>query len=274
MPLALSYRADTSRLRALAKDFVAKARASDAQSLLRLRAWFPNTSPATTKLSEAQTTIAREYGFASWPALVAEVDRRALKRRERLQRKEQALGDIAALAEQWFTLAEAGDLDRLWRAMAVAALRIERARDLMLKSAERHARFIETLIAGLAHPKPRARFEYAHILDSFGDARSIEPLKRLMDDPVPKVRWMAMHALTCHACNPDTCPDDPQIIARIAHHAQFDESPVVRRQATFSLGLTRDRSLEPLLRGILANSPDERHRRAARDGLHEMMKGS
>lgn len=273
MLLQLPSRADANRLRSMAKDFLVAIRAGDDPQLDRLRTWFPDVSSGTAKLSQVQTTLAREHGFANWPSLIAEVERRTAKRRERIARKEQALGDITALAERWFSLAEAGDLDRLWREMAVPALRIERARDLMLKSPERHDNFIAVLIEGLTHRQPRARFEYAHILDTFGDSRSIEPLKRLMDDPVPKVRWMAMHALTCHACNPDTCPDDPAMIARIAHHAQHDESPAVRRQATFSLGLARDRTLEPVLRDILANSPDERHRRAARDGLHEMMKG-
>lgn len=81
---------------------------------------------------------------------------------------------------------------------------------------------------------------------------------------------MAMHALTCHACNPDTCPDDPALIARIAYHARSDESLTVRRQATISLGLTRNPAVEPILRDILASVGDEAHRRAARFGLGEL----
>ena len=270
MPLRLPSRADSSRLRGLAKALVADIRKGDETALLRLRVYFPDIARPTAKLSQAQTTLAREYGFASWPALIAEVERRAEKRRERISRKEQALGDIAALAEQWFALAEAGDLDRLWRAMGVAGFRTERTRELMLKSPARHERFIEVLIMGLGHPKPRARFEFAHILDTFGDARSIEPLKALMDDQVPKVRWMAMHALSCHACNPDTCPDDPALFARIAHHARHDENITVRRQATAALGLSRNRAMEPILREILASVEDEGHKRAARFGLHEL----
>jgi hypothetical protein len=83
---------------------------------------------------------------------------------------------------------------------------------------------------------------------------------------------MAMHALTCHACNPDTCPDDPEMFARIADAARNDESITVRRQATAALGLSRNRAMEPILREILASVEDEGHRRAARFGLHELFR--
>ena len=270
MPLKLPSRADTSRLRALAKILVADLRKADEGSLRRVRQWFPEVTPHAATLSQAQTALAREYGFSSWTSMITEVERRAEKRKERIARKERELGDTAALAEFWFSLAEAGDLDRLWQSFGVAASRIESARELMLKSPERHDRFLVVLVDGLSHAKPRARFEFAHLLDTFGDARCIEPLKKLMDDAVPRVRWMAMHALTCHACNPETCPHDPALVARIAHHARADESMAVRRHATIALGLSRNRAIEPVVRDILATVTDKRHRRAAQFALHEL----
>lgn len=163
MPFTLPSRADAERFRTLAKTLVADLRTGDQSALLRMRAWFPDVSRETAKLSQAQMTMAREYGFASWRAMIAEVERRAQKRRARLARKEAALGDISALAEQLFTLAEASDLDRLWQAFGIGAMRMERTRELMLRSPERHSRFIDVLVSGLSHQN---RGHALHLLTS------------------------------------------------------------------------------------------------------------
>jgi len=107
------------------------------------------------------------------------------------------------------------------------------------------------------------RFECAHALDQFGDARCVGPLAALMDVKVPRVRWMAMHALSCHACGEDTVSLDPAIAARIARAAMEDASPRVRRNAAVALGLAAAPASAPILRELLAREADPKLRRMA-----------
>jgi hypothetical protein len=69
----LPARADLTQLRHQAKDVLRAAGAGDADAATRLRA----VSERPT-LAAAQLVVAREYGFASWPALKAEVGRREI----------------------------------------------------------------------------------------------------------------------------------------------------------------------------------------------------
>src|SRR5262250_404645 len=68
---ALPGRPDLDQLRRQARELLRAAAAGDEQALGRIRA----VSQKQT-LSAAQLAIAREYGFASWPKLRAEVLRR------------------------------------------------------------------------------------------------------------------------------------------------------------------------------------------------------
>ena len=154
--------------------------------------------------------------------------------------------------------------------MGIGKHRSNAAREIMLRDRARYDRFVETIIAGLGHPNGRARFEYAHILDSFGDARCIAPLRVLMDDPVPRVRWMAMHALTCHDCNEATCPDDPKLIEEIVHHLHHDESIKVRRHAAIALGEAGGIGARATLEAVVAEAADPGLVRFARYALHEL----
>lgn len=268
MPFELPSRPNLERLRRMAKDLLKLVRSADGPSLRRMRVYFANATAASVQLAQVQTTLAREHEFASWPALVAAVELRNARLKAKAERAlTRWQAGAAELAALWFTLAEAGDLDTLWQKMGVGKRRSDAARAIMLKDRARYDRLVETIIAGLAHPNGRARFEYAHILDSFGDARSVEPLKALMNDPVPRVRWMAMHALTCHDCGDESCPDDPELIAEIARRAKTDPSPKVRQHATVALGLSGYRPIEPVVRDILATATDERIVRAAKFSL-------
>ncbi len=62
----------------LAKDLLAAARAGDAPALARIRAVRSDAAgpERPPKLADAQLTLAREAGFASWPKLVAELQDR------------------------------------------------------------------------------------------------------------------------------------------------------------------------------------------------------
>lgn len=67
----LPPRADLDHLRSQAKDRLRAARDGDANA----RAWLAEAGP-DLRLATAQLRLARDYGFASWPALMLEVARR------------------------------------------------------------------------------------------------------------------------------------------------------------------------------------------------------
>jgi hypothetical protein len=64
-------------LRQEAKDLLAAVRTASPEALDRLRATFPKLIDQTDfRLHDAQSVVAREYGFASWPDLKHEIERR------------------------------------------------------------------------------------------------------------------------------------------------------------------------------------------------------
>jgi uncharacterized protein len=69
----LPARADLTQLRHQAKDLLRAARGGDTDAAARLRAVSERPILAT-----AQLVVARKYGFSSWPALKAEVERREI----------------------------------------------------------------------------------------------------------------------------------------------------------------------------------------------------
>jgi hypothetical protein len=100
-PLAeLPARPNLLQLRHQAKDLLRGAKAGTEEALDRLRAVSDRPS-----LSAAQLAVAREYGFASWPRLKLEVDRRRLLNQRDLGRLKQLLAEDPSLAassmERW-----------------------------------------------------------------------------------------------------------------------------------------------------------------------------
>lgn len=206
------------------------------------------------RLTAAQSLLARDYGFASWPKLKAHV--------EALSANPPVRSDAEVLAERWFEIAEGGDASALGRALAVGKGRMQRARAVMQTSPRRYRRFLEFLVAGLKDFRSRIRFEMAHALDTFGDEACREPLEALFNDPVPRVRWMSMHALSCHACGQGLGEIGEPIMQRIADAARSDPSIQVRRHATVSLGLSGWPDGAAVAREILAATEDPGLRRA------------
>jgi ankyrin repeat protein len=96
----LHPRPDLDQLRHQAKDLLRAAKAGDETSLDTIRA----VSDRLT-LSSAQLAIARHYGFASWPKLTQEVDRRAILDDRDLARLDRLIKADPALAttpmEHW-----------------------------------------------------------------------------------------------------------------------------------------------------------------------------
>lgn len=59
------------------------------------------------------------------------------------------------------------------------------------------------LVGGLSHDHPQVRWWCIQMLDHCPDARAVEAVVPLLDDPVPRVRRNAAHALGCVTCKPD-----------------------------------------------------------------------
>ncbi len=253
MARALPAKPSLAHLRREARALQRACLAGDVDAARRIAASFPDVDPRMVALTTAQTVIAREYGLASWPALKAQVQaRRAPKP------KSEAALDAEALAERWFELAEAGELRALARALAIGKRRKEAARALMRASTNRYVAFQQALVAGLESRRDRTRFECAAALDQFGDASTRAPLARLMEDPVPRVRWMAMHALSCHACGEKAGPLEDHIRERIVAAALGDPSVHVRRHAAVALALAHETTAAQALRQMLARETDRR----------------
>jgi HEAT repeat protein len=58
------------------------------------------------------------------------------------------------------------------------------------------------LAEGVHDPDPRVRWWCVQLLDHVGDQQALIALTDALDDPVPKVRRNAAHALGCAACKP------------------------------------------------------------------------
>ncbi|HEY1427625.1 MAG TPA: HEAT repeat domain-containing protein [Caulobacteraceae bacterium] len=178
-------------------------------------------------------------------------------------KRTEMMADAEQLAALWCGLAENRDFASLGRAMAVSKARLHAALTVMAGQPERHSAFQQALVAGLAAPQSRVRFECAHALDQFGDDGVRPALARLMDDPVPRVRWMAMHALSCHACGEKPGALEAEIRERIIDAAAHDPSPQVRRHAAVALGLAHETAGAPVLDAMLSREPDPKTRRMA-----------
>ena len=216
-------------------------------------------------LSQAQLALACDYGFPSWPAMKGEVEVRRGSPSMSAARL-----DAEQLAEKWFALAEAGDLRALDRALAVGKGRKEAARTVMRLSRARYAAFQQVLVTGLSAQRERVRFGCAGALDTFGDALTRAPLAALMDDPVPRVRWMAMHALGCLACGEKPAVLEPPIRARMLSALATDPSPQVRRHAAFTLGAVHEMAAAPIIEAMLAEEPGPRLRRGLEWALSKL----
>jgi hypothetical protein len=96
----LPTRPDLEQIRHQAKDLLRAARSGDGESLVRIRA----VSPRLT-LASAQLAVAREYGFANWPKLKLEVQRREVLDDRDVNGLRALLAEDAALAtrslEHW-----------------------------------------------------------------------------------------------------------------------------------------------------------------------------
>jgi len=101
-----------------------------------------------------------------------------------------------------------------------------------LRRATVSGRAFDALCEGLGDPNPQVRWWCIQVLDHVSDERALPAIAATLDDPVPRVRRNAVHALGCTACKPTWCGQLPTVTRqRIAHMAHHDPNAKVRAEA-------------------------------------------
>jgi HEAT repeat protein len=94
----------------------------------------------------------------------------------------------------------------------------------------------DALVEGLSDPNPQVRFWSVQLLDHCPDPRAIVAIEPLLDDPVPRVRRNAVHAMSCGRCKPAWSGTlDERTVAKIEWMSTGDENPKVRSEAAAAL---------------------------------------
>jgi len=247
-----SHPPNLEQLKKQARELLDAYRVGQPDARRRIEAYLPrigtsgstqHTTPAVV-LAHALFVIAREHGFPSWPKLKASSEAMAQPTERALDEATRVAAPVGREARATFArerasaagmLARRRDVERLPRCLTSMALRDMLAvRSLLWESGD-ISRVVDTLVLGLEHPRATVRYRCADALDHFGDERCFDPLRRLVTDPVPRVRRAALHALSCDACKLMPWPRDCDVIALCIDRALNDTSINVRRHAASEL---------------------------------------
>jgi HEAT repeat protein len=93
---------------------------------------------------------------------------------------------------------------------------------------------LDLAIAGLKDPSPKVRRNCADLMDHLGDRRCVQPLIELLNDPVPVVRWQALHSLSCERCKPE--PLNIDLGSLLIKVLKEEDNRKVRGMAAYMLG--------------------------------------
>lgn len=94
---------------------------------------------------------------------------------------------------------------------------------------------MDALIWGLGHESPVVRRVCLEFLDQHPHPRALPHVVACLEDPVPRVRWHAVHAICCDVCKDGSSQLTPELVARVRQVAESDPSPKVRGQALHGL---------------------------------------
>ena len=273
MPRALPPNPSLEQLKHQAKDLLQASRDRDLQALLRIEQYLPDRSGVAT-LADTQLVIAREYGFASWPKLKRQIETlvaqravavdqtRVIPRRESPYKQR-----IRQLADRILEAAASGAINQVL-ADLVIPLRDGLALREYLVESRGYTQLVDVLLANGAHPQPRVRFLVAQAMDHFADARCAGPLRAMLSDAVPRVRWAALHSLSCEACKLAPIAQNDDLVELIIALALHDPSIRVRCVATYALGgECYDPRAVAALEQLLAHATDAAILRGARWAL-------
>ncbi|MGD3109553.1 HEAT repeat domain-containing protein [Streptomyces sp. YGL11-2] len=96
----------------------------------------------------------------------------------------------------------------------------------------RGAGAMDVIRAGLHDEDPAVREGCCRLLDHLVDTDSMDQLIAMADDPDPRVRIAAFHALACDRCKGDTCaPGADRVLAPALRHLSADPDAHVRAMA-------------------------------------------
>src|SRR5580765_99538 len=79
----MSRTLNLEQLRNRARELLRAVQANDAQAVARVAKTLPHVAPGSLKLAQAQTVIARQNRFASWPKLKEAAEKESSKRKQR-----------------------------------------------------------------------------------------------------------------------------------------------------------------------------------------------
>lgn len=264
---------DLDQLRNRAKDLLRAFRADDPLARKRVALHLPHLAAPPSRqtrdllLADALLVIAREHDFRSWPRLKAHLEAaesEGFPRRSYAWRAE-LVHDLAAEAMNRTHERDSEGLVRCFTAIPLRTLLT--LRTLLAEEGELGS-VVEVLIDGLRHPSPVIRYESAQLMDHLADDRCIEPLRRLLHDPVPRVRRIALHALSCEACKISPLATEDDFVALAIAQATADPSITVRRHAVGELSRrVADPRAAAMLRDLLASESDRVIVRYARGAL-------
>ncbi len=263
---------DLDHLKQQAKRLLKAQRAGDPDARARVRAQqVRGVQGDPFRLTDAQWVVAKEYGFPNWARLKAFVEAEApahtpgdnaLSNRQRFGRD---------LTLEIMAAAGRGDSEALGARFAAMPLRDILSVRQSLAEADGLGAVVSGLVDGFAHAKPRVRFDCAGALDHMADERSAGPLRRLLDDPVPRVRRAAMHSLSCDACKLSPLTHGDDLVPKLIDMARHDPSVRVRRAAVPALeSYCNDARVQRTLNDLARVESDVVIARAARQALRRL----
>ncbi len=210
---------------------------------------FHGADAASFKLAHALAVVARENRHPSWEKMVASANAEAQHHARRMERS----AKLRSRAEEIVATATAQNAAGLAAIPGIGKEDCAKVIAIIAENPEDWRRVVDAYILGLSHKSSRVRYECAHMLDRFGDPRAVESLVNLSFDHVPRVRWMALHALSCDICKTER-PTSDKAFGRAVELALTDESVQVRRHATVAVAQLGGRDAESILRQLESDS--------------------
>jgi len=277
MSRALPPNPSLEQLKHQAKDLLRASRELNLQALLRIEQYLPNRS-GVAALADTQLVIAREYGFASWPKLKRHVEAQAAHQVVAveqapvvLRRESPYKQRIRQLADRILESAADGAIQQVLEYLIIPGRDILALRAYLVERGD-YTRLVDALLANVDHPHPRVRFGVAQAMDHFADARCAAPLRAMLSDAVPRVRWAALHSLSCEACKLAPIARNDDLVELVIALALHDPSIRVRRVATYNLGGDcYDLRAVAALEQLLAHATDAAILRGARWALSKQL---
>jgi hypothetical protein len=176
------------------------------------------------------------------------------------------------MAERLVRAAEQGDLEAVFVALQIGRRDGDDVRALLIKQG-RFSAVIDVLLTGMTHQSARARFLTAQAMDHWADERCRAPLSIMLHDPVPRVRWAALHSLQCETCKLAPLSTESELTDTVVALALTDPSIKVRRVAIWELGqLCPDPRAVAALEQLCVQETDLTIRRNARESLKRVRK--